>query len=508
MTLALERIEQLEAELVMARNDAAVAKQRSQEQEATSQAASSHASDLIAELTARASALAEELAKVRAAAEAQTAEWLDRLNRTASEHAAEIALLKGEAQQRSVDAQGQIVALSQELGAAKSEIATLRESETELQARLTRTESSVSEFQGLAAKEQARSTSLERELANARAAIEVERKRAEEADDPSCLAPNNCLSAADALTQERSRTATLETELLQSRAELERLRAETSEKIRESDALAAELQEQKDRMNDLRQRTEGLDRELAAAKQDAETLRANLTALHTDAASAQDADLRKLQELEAGREEQRRLSVQERDRADMLARDAEQTAQNLAAERSASAADKERAEHAETELKLARNEVETLRVEIASLTAEVERARTNFPRVATQSAPAPLPPPDAPARTEASEPPVGGKTEAPAVPAKPAAPPVNEARLMARADDFIHRGDISGARLMLDRALNEGSALAAFRLAETYDPRVLAQWKAHGTTGDPDRARQLYSRALAAGFEPAKERLH
>ena len=91
--------------------------------------------------------------------------------------------------------------------------------------------------------------------------------------------------------------------------------------------------------------------------------------------------------------------------------------------------------------------------------------------------------------------------------AKATAPSVNESRLMARADDFIRRGDISGARLMLDRALNEGSAVAAFRLAETYDPRILTQWKAHGTTGDPDRARQLYSRALTAGFEPAKERL-
>lgn len=60
---------------------------------------------------------------------------------------------------------------------------------------------------------------------------------------------------------------------------------------------------------------------------------------------------------------------------------------------------------------------------------------------------------------------------------------------------------------MLDRALNEGSPVAAFRLAETYDPRILTQWKAHGTTGDPGRAKQLYTRALAAGVEAAKERL-
>ena len=55
--------------------------------------------------------------------------------------------------------------LPREMDAAKSEIARLRNSEAELQARSTRAELSVSEAQALAAKEQARSTSLERELA-------------------------------------------------------------------------------------------------------------------------------------------------------------------------------------------------------------------------------------------------------------------------------------------------------------------------------------------------------
>ena len=63
------------------------------------------------------------------------------------------------------------------MDAAKEEIARLRNSEGELQARATRAESlCVGRAQALAAKEQARSTSLERELADARAAIQVERK--------------------------------------------------------------------------------------------------------------------------------------------------------------------------------------------------------------------------------------------------------------------------------------------------------------------------------------------
>jgi hypothetical protein len=44
-------------------------------------------------------------------------------------------------------------------------------------------------------------------------------------------------------------------------------------------------------------------------------------------------------------------------------------------------------------------------------------------------------------------------------------------------------------------------------LAETYDVRVLQSWRARGISGDPTRARELYTRAQAGGIEDAKERI-
>jgi TPR repeat protein len=74
-------------------------------------------------------------------------------------------------------------------------------------------------------------------------------------------------------------------------------------------------------------------------------------------------------------------------------------------------------------------------------------------------------------------------------------------RLLVKADELLRRGDVGGARLVLERALGEGSELAAFRLAETYDPKRLSAWGVLGTKPDPGKARQLYERACAAGIQ-------
>jgi hypothetical protein len=68
-------------------------------------------------------------------------------------------------------------------------------------------------------------------------------------------------------------------------------------------------------------------------------------------------------------------------------------------------------------------------------------------------------------------------------------------------------GDISGARLVLERALQTGSSRAAFQLAETYDPRQLSRWRAHGTRGDWAMAQALYLRAYEGGIVEAKDRI-
>jgi len=79
---------------------------------------------------------------------------------------------------------------------------------------------------------------------------------------------------------------------------------------------------------------------------------------------------------------------------------------------------------------------------------------------------------------------------------------------MARANALLAQGDIASARIVLERAVDLGSAKAAFALAETYDPIVLDAWRTFGTLGDVARAKQLYAKAKAGGVQEAQGRLN
>jgi TPR repeat protein len=72
---------------------------------------------------------------------------------------------------------------------------------------------------------------------------------------------------------------------------------------------------------------------------------------------------------------------------------------------------------------------------------------------------------------------------------------------------LIKQFDFSGARLLLEYALEKGSARAAFLMAETYDWRMLRSIQAHGVRGDTEKAQELYELAAVAGIEKAQERL-
>ena len=78
--------------------------------------------------------------------------------------------------------------------------------------------------------------------------------------------------------------------------------------------------------------------------------------------------------------------------------------------------------------------------------------------------------------------------------------------LMARAKVLLAQGNIGAARIVLERAVEMGSAEASFALAETYDPRILSSWGTYGTRGDTSKARELYAKALAGGIQRAKDR--
>ncbi|MCJ2049185.1 hypothetical protein [Methylobacterium sp. J-070] len=77
--------------------------------------------------------------------------------------------------------------------------------------------------------------------------------------------------------------------------------------------------------------------------------------------------------------------------------------------------------------------------------------------------------------------------------------------LVERAKGLIRLGDISGARLLLERAQARNASNATFLLAQTWDPAMLRTWKVRGLRADPDLARRLY--AKAAGEERSDERL-
>ena len=84
---------------------------------------------------------------------------------------------------------------------------------------------------------------------------------------------------------------------------------------------------------------------------------------------------------------------------------------------------------------------------------------------------------------------------------------VNTDRLVARAESLVRQGDISAARLLLEPAVDAGSARAAFLLAQTYDPGVLASRRVRGISGDDAKARSLYTRAYQGGILQARERV-
>ena len=234
-----------------------------------------------------------------------------------------------------------------------------------------------------------------------------------------------------------------------------------------------------------RDRAEALAGELATARQDLETQLAlsskagNETVQVKKAAESATAELRQSLQKERDRAEalMSELAKAKRDRETQLAR-------------SSKAADeapqvKKAAENAMAELRQDRAATPAREPTQPTTGArlEVERASNSQTAQVTQQAAATEPP----ATVEAQ-----GSPEA--------------ARLLARASALISQGNIGAARIVLERAVETGSAQASFMLAETYDPLVLSTWKTYGTRGDVTKARELYAKALAGGIQEAKDR--
>jgi hypothetical protein len=96
---------------------------------------------------------------------------------------------------------------------------------------------------------------------------------------------------------------------------------------------------------------------------------------------------------------------------------------------------------------------------------------------------------------------------------QPAAPPAFRldpdelANLMKRARALIEVGDISPARLLLERAAEAQEVSAALLLAQTYDPAVLGNQDQRSITADPAMAKLWYQKAAQLGSPEALGRL-
>jgi TPR repeat protein len=78
------------------------------------------------------------------------------------------------------------------------------------------------------------------------------------------------------------------------------------------------------------------------------------------------------------------------------------------------------------------------------------------------------------------------------------------AQIVKKGDELKGNGDVAAARLMYQRAAEAGDAAAAFALAETYDPLVLARG---GIAPDVGLAQTWYWKARELGSVQALERL-
>ena len=95
----------------------------------------------------------------------------------------------------------------------------------------------------------------------------------------------------------------------------------------------------------------------------------------------------------------------------------------------------------------------------------------------------------------------------PTAPAARRIEPDELAMLLKRAKGLLAIGDITAARLLLERAADAQEAEAALMLAGTYDSQVLGTHDMRSVTPDPAAARLWYQKAAQLGSPDAMRRL-
>ena len=388
--------------------------------------------------------------------------------------------------------------LARELTSLRADLDTARAAG--LEATRTAEAAKIEQEQALG-KERGKTETLDRALTSLRAELEASRIAGPEVAQAAAAE----IEQKQALKQERDRAEALARELTSLRTELDTARAAGPQTVQTT---AAAKIEQELAFGKERDQTERLARELASARKEAEARSALLAAAHAEVLEATETN-------RALAAEQKLALASERDRADALARELTSVRNELeAGSRKIAALNALRALHSRES---AADHSQERMAESSSRAIEgngLSPGQISGKAAASTSGPSSvseLPRPEAASvtREAASDlvPKVAMATERSTAPSAVSPSLVDEQRLLARATALLRQADISGARRLLQHALERGSARAAFMLAETYDARVLQSWRANGISGDRTKARELYERAQAGGIEDAKERI-
>jgi hypothetical protein len=87
------------------------------------------------------------------------------------------------------------------------------------------------------------------------------------------------------------------------------------------------------------------------------------------------------------------------------------------------------------------------------------------------------------------------------------APSASEKMLLDKAADLLRRGDVSGARTLLEYLVAKGIPKASLLLGESYDPSVLSKLYTKGVEPDTAKAIEWYQNAYKLGSIEAKAHL-
>src|SRR5260221_12211244 len=393
---------------------------------------------------------------------------------------------------------GRADALARELSSLRAELDAARKVGSEV---AQAAEADIKQKRGLK-QERDRADALARELTSLRAESDTARAAGQEAARTAEAAK---IKQELALKQERDRGDALARELTSLRAELDAARAAGLEAARTAEAAKID---QDLAVGKQREKTETLARELASARKEVGERSALLAAAHAEVLQVTETN-------SAIATEQKLALARERDRADALTRELTSVKNELEAANRQIAALNAAGAVRLREPAAARSQERRVESSLRTIAGK-ERSAEQISGEAValtsgRSSASELPRPEARSTSREaasdSDPKVAMATERSASTSAASRSLVDEQRLLARANALLLQADISGARPLLEHALERGSARAAFMLAETYDARVLQSWRARGISGDPTKARELYERAQAGGIEDAKERI-